>query len=539
MTVRSIIDIEINGEEFKQFKASFEEYRKRLAEMPNLWGNVNEGIQANKESFSTIAALMLTQESITRRLLLQQRESNQTVERTSTLWGTIANSTGRVAANLLSATTTLLRWGSLTSVLTGIVGGGGLFGLDRLAGQVGSGRRSSQGLGLKYGEQQSFENNFQRLIDSRGFLSGVNDSLTDYSKRVSLYGAGLTEKDIAGHDTGQVAVSALQSLKQLADKTPDAGLQQLIQSRQLGGLVSVEDLRRLKATSGSEFQSIVGGYGKRAGEFDLNDPTQRAWQDLAIQFQNSWTRIENSFVKGLTGLAGPLTKLGDAFSEATSAFLANPHLKEWIDEFGKGIESVGRYLGSEEFQQDLSKFGGAIKSISSYVSALLPSTSEDINPQWKSDIIPAEPPDPWQTLLHGPSKAPGANNPGNLRDPKTGGFASFTSPEAGVRRMGWQLQRDEYTHGLSTLRQLIGDESWGWAPASDHNDVNSYVKNVARDTGIDPDAKLNLKDQQQLASVIAAITKQEGRQAYDRKVVVEILNNTGGNVVTSVSQLPQ
>ena len=119
-------------------------------------------------------------------------------------WQGIARSTKNVAANIAGATIQLLKWASITGLVSGLLGAGGLFGIDRLAFGVAAGRRSSLGLGTGIGEQRAFGANFGRLVDPDSFLSAVaewtectkNDEIAFYTahlpivlKRVILYGA--------------------------------------------------------------------------------------------------------------------------------------------------------------------------------------------------------------------------------------------------------------------------------------------------------------------------------------------------------------
>ena len=97
------------------------------------------------------------------------------------------------------------------------------------------------------------------------------------------------------------------------------------------------------------------------------------------------------------------------------------------------------------------------------------------------------------------------NNPGNLRgtdalrkpgyvlDKAVGfdkkGFAIFANPEDGKEAMRRQLALDALKRGL-TGRQLINK----YAPPSDNNDTDAYIKNTFGELGLDPDSKINPED---------------------------------------------
>ncbi len=111
------------------------------------------------------------------------------------------------------------------------------------------------------------------------------------------------------------------------------------------------------------------------------------------------------------------------------------------------------------------------------------------------------------------------NNPGNLRyiaDPTRAwngqvgdnqGFGVYSSAELGVRAMSHQLQED-FANGDSTLADLITT----WAPPSENN-TQAYIADVAAQTGLDPNAALDLYPN--LPAIVAAIIQHEnGEQPY-------------------------
>lgn len=113
------------------------------------------------------------------------------------------------------------------------------------------------------------------------------------------------------------------------------------------------------------------------------------------------------------------------------------------------------------------------------------------------------------------------NNPGNIRDTSipwqgangaAGGFETFDTPENGIRAASRNLQNKQKLHGLDTIAGIIGDPKAGWAPASDNNDVPSYVQALAKATGYDPQAHLNLSDPAVNQSLLSAIIGHENGQ---------------------------
>lgn len=121
-----------------------------------------------------------------------------------------------------------------------------------------------------------------------------------------------------------------------------------------------------------------------------------------------------------------------------------------------------------------------------------------------------------------PSRSPRGernNNPGNLvkgssPEGEISGadarFASFATPEHGIRALGKNLLAYQDKHGIDTVEGIISR----WAPASE-NDTRAYVAAVAKAVGVAPGAKIDLHDTKTLTGITKAIIAFEnGRQPY-------------------------
>ena len=80
-------------------------------------------------------------------------------------------------------------------------------------------------------------------------------------------------------------------------------------------------------------------------------------------------------------------------------------------------------------------------------------------------------------------------NPGNLRDPKTGNFQVFKTPEEGQAALLADLEYKKSGKSVHVKPgQSILDFAKAWAPASDNNIPENWAKNVARTVGKDINA---------------------------------------------------
>lgn len=113
------------------------------------------------------------------------------------------------------------------------------------------------------------------------------------------------------------------------------------------------------------------------------------------------------------------------------------------------------------------------------------------------------------------------NNPGNLRhginwqglaaDQPDTDFATFVSPDYGIRALAKNLHNYYVVHGLDTVASVV----MRWAPPVE-NDTTAYINAVSASTGFDPYAPLDMNSPDVLAALAAGIIHQEnGRIAYD------------------------
>lgn len=544
MSVKSIVDFEIDPQgNFAKFTAQWDRYQKLLKDSPKEWAKVTDGIGRSRKEFDQLVKQQLASIGRARLVADAEKEALRLATTMGDRWREIARNTRSAASSIKDATTSLLKWTALTSVISGVLGAGGLFGIDRLAGSVAAGRRSSLGLGASYGQQRSFGVNFGRLVDPDSFLGSVAGAQSDVTRRVGFYGAGLGERQIQG-STADVGVELLRALKKIADQTDPKLYAQVIGARQLGQFVTTEDLRRLAATSGQEFEQLVGGYRRNVGGLDLSSQTQKAWQDLSTQLTRAGNQIENTFVKGLLPLVPGIERLSVGVEKTIRAFLGSDTVKKWMDQLGEGLEKFAGYIATPEFERNITTFVAGIgdlgKAIGGFVTWF--SANAPKGAQTGGLLGEREGHDTWNDMLRGSRSirnwsgwtAPN-HNPGNLRAPgQPTGFQSFASDDDGIRAMARQLRLYQNRDNLNTVRGIVSK----YAPSSE-NDTAAYVAAVGKRTGFGADDPINLNDSGTLSKLISAMTKQENSKSNFTpggvKVVIE--NATGGNSIVTTNQL--
>ncbi|ENC8743626.1 hypothetical protein ABK587_004838, partial [Escherichia coli] len=110
-----------------------------------------------------------------------------------------------------------------------------------------------------------------------------------------------------------------------------------------------------------------------------------------------------------------------------------------------------------------------------------------------------------------------------------GRFAKFETPEHGIRALGRNLLSYQ-RQGYDTISEIINR----WAPASDDNKTDAYIRAVCAQLGVTPDQPLDASNPDTLKSLCKAIIHHEqGSQPYSDQQLA-----AGVSAALGLSQLP-
>ena len=118
-------------------------------------------------------------------------------------------------------------------------------------------------------------------------------------------------------------------------------------------------------------------------------------------------------------------------------------------------------------------------------------------------------------------------NPGNIRRSATkylgevapsrdAAFKQFETMAWGYRAMFVLLHTYRVRYRIATLHGMIAR----WAPPFE-NDTGAYLRTVARQSGIDPDAAIDTRDRPTMTRIVAAISHVENGTAAHEEEVTE------------------
>lgn len=358
MAAVSIIDVEVRDEAFKRFKDQFDIFQTAVKNQPAAWAAVS-GQARNVE-----VAIASTNTAMSRLGAGQLNLSRQSIGIAKTFQG-IADSSTKLAKNVAGITRDLVRWVGFGSIFTGLLGGGGLFGLDRMAKGVASTRQTALASGIGYGEAKAFDINYNRYGLDLSTVHRVAEARSNLQDIPAFGALGVSPEDRKNLDPAQLTV---QMMKRARDKfNQGGGNQQYAEANQLTKFFSMDQLRTFSKASDEDLDKSASTFKKDAKEFDQGDPTQSAWVNLVSSLQRAGEKIDAVLVKGLADLAGPIGDLSEKFADAVKIFLSNPHLKEWIDQFGTGIENVARYIGTDKFKDNVTNFVDGVANMAAAI----------------------------------------------------------------------------------------------------------------------------------------------------------------------------
>lgn len=388
MVAKSIVDIDVNDDKFVSFMEKFKEYQAALEELPEAWRGLAHGAtDATKETakaktegdllakaFSEGASAILSINSGLERLADSLDRANKSQEdfnkKTRSSKGFLSEATKdakSLAGHIRDATTSLLSWGGIVGLFTGVLGVGGLFGLNRLAATTGSQRFTSLGIGTSIGALDSTAINYQKALGNpTGTLGAIRDSQMDLSKRWTFQVMGINNPD---QDPAKLLPQMIRNARDIFVK--NGSTLQGANAYGLTNFFSLDDLNRFKNMSDEEIDAMERRAQKDAKLLQITDQQARQWQDFNVQLDYSGQSIRNTFVRGLGPLTPQLSKLSDALAGAIDTVLQSPELGKWIDGLAGGIDRFGKYLASPEFTKDVDDFMDGLRRLGQSIGRVI------------------------------------------------------------------------------------------------------------------------------------------------------------------------
>ncbi|MDP9651710.1 lytic transglycosylase domain-containing protein [Paraburkholderia caledonica] len=397
MTAKSVVDIEINDSQFRDFYSLFQEYQERLQESSSDWqsttGSIGDAegameklldLSGQHADAATIAAYQanvivkeIRQASAANAALVAgvykatkgQKGFSDEVVRGEKSFSKMAKHSKEVANSVFGIGKFLLKLGAIGG---GIAGLGGLLsglGLRDLASSAVDTQRSARGLGIKPGQYTAFNQDFGRYVDP-SVLGTVADSQNSFIGRTWLARAsGLTQEQVTSQGPDQLAAQLALKAHDWWANTP--GAMRTAENLQTTGLpqsgFSLEMVRQQGNTPRAELERAYSQYQKDQKRFDVSDKDTDAWYGFLRQIKDAGNTIETSLKNKLVALAPDLQKFVDVIGKDAEKLITEIFTPKNLQSLGDGITELTNYLGSSKFKQDMRDFadliGGAVDSL--------------------------------------------------------------------------------------------------------------------------------------------------------------------------------
>jgi hypothetical protein len=350
VALKSVLEIDVRNEAFARFQTLFNKYQSALEATPGKWQKVGEAQSGLASNFERQTAALMAQAQLAREAAQADEKEAKHLGLSDRLWTSMAKSTKSVAGNIISATGALMRWTGVVSAVGGLLGAGGLWGIDRMAANVSNQRRTGMGLGMSPGEMQAFSINFGRLVDPNSFLETINEARANPAEAWRLSTLGVST---AG-STSEVALRTLDAMRARALATPENQIGLL--GQQTGMDVGTDTWRRLHDMSQQEFEAQRAHYAQDVQSFATNPETNRNWQDVTSQFSRAGATLFDAFQTRIGQLAPELTHLSDALTGIGTKLINSPLAKDAVTAVEHGLNWLADKLDSPEFQARIEHF---------------------------------------------------------------------------------------------------------------------------------------------------------------------------------------
>lgn len=278
MTVKSMLDIEVNQDQFKDFYKLFEEFQARVKDIPGGFGKIGEKAKGNAADFALVSAQAhkisveagkialelqkagVAQDTFNRRT----KESAKSMREMGKSGAGIAGALGSMAAKA----------GLVVAAIAGVISVA-----DKAAEYAVGGQRKARGVGLNQGQQRAFGLDFGRFVDP-SILNAISQSQGDLTNRQWLSrAAGVSYGQAGRMGVDELAQREILRAHDWWQRTPASmRIQQdpMAVALMKSGM-SWEDIRRAGNADRSEILAAQRQYATNKEQLAISDKAVQPW----------------------------------------------------------------------------------------------------------------------------------------------------------------------------------------------------------------------------------------------------------------------
>ncbi len=357
---KSVIDIDVNDDSFKQFKAMFDGYMTKLKDQGGIWKDQNKALERTQQIMAAMNSKMVEVNKTIESVGKGQKSLSNEIGRSGNGMHKLNNESKGVAKNITEATKSLLKWTGILSGLGGLFIAGGLFGIDRLAANAASQQRQASGLGMSVGATEAFKTRFGGFVNPDAFVNAVNSAQFDPARQSVFRALGINAP--GQMNPADLNIEVLKRLRQKWQENPSMHNPMWMRALGLESLgIDFQDWRRIGTSP--DFGYEMGQYQKDKSALNVSPGLGIGWKHFSENMTVQGMEFINVFKRALIGLAGPLTNLSSAIVKATSKIMSSPFMKSMIGGLASGIQSAASYISGPDFQDDMEDVLSILKDI--------------------------------------------------------------------------------------------------------------------------------------------------------------------------------
>jgi soluble lytic murein transglycosylase-like protein len=242
--------------------------------------------------------------------------------------GRMAKFSKDLEKSILSMGKVLLKLGTVGA--GGIASGiGAVYGAtSQLAGQ----NLQARGLGLRIGQTQAFNANFEKFGLGTSDLGNIANAQGDVSKWRALIAAGLTPQQIQNEDAEQLTYDFARAASSKYREWQKSGMPAASMAQAYGftDFLSQQQLRTGASYSDQQWMAAQGKTLTDAKANEINQGIADQASDVKAALQSDWAKVLNTFNEQLANASPELKAMGDAASAAAVNLLkvAGPEAKK-------------------------------------------------------------------------------------------------------------------------------------------------------------------------------------------------------------------
>ncbi len=373
MAAKSIISIEIQDGAWKSFNKQFEDHRAKLRNLPGQWGSIGKSINKAQGAAAKFVAKISNQAGAFKKANTFAAKLTLSIKASDRVASSLAKHTFKIAGNIKNATKSLLGWGAVMGLFSGLLGAGGLFGITRMAESVSSGQSSARRSGSSYGGVQAAKNVYGQLLGEGGVQSLLETMQREKaSGGVMFKKVGMEDSQWRTKSPAQLIAPFLDALKKKVESLP-------AESRALSAPLfapeGMQDYGVISELMATNLDALKTQMESEQRSLDLAKSTQQAWADFVRDLKAAGVKIENIFAEALVPLKPALSTFSEGLTKAIGVVMKSPMVKGVIAGSGEMLQKGANYLISDQFSADFKSFVEEIRQIGKAIS----STAELLN----------------------------------------------------------------------------------------------------------------------------------------------------------------